>query len=510
MDGAVHTVRPETLGAVILRWAAVQPDAPAFVSQDRAPLTYRALAVLIDDFRQTLNAAGFGRRDRIAIIHPGGADMAACLFGIVSGCTAVPLSPKLTKAEFSNQFRDRGVTGIVIPEEMVTPARDAAVSLSIPVLDLVAAADGVTGSIRPRTRLRGVPDPGGPAEPDDIALILATSGTTSRSKIVPLRHRHIIERSRITADLLGLTPADRCINLNPLSYAGSRVPMILYSGGSIVFLAEFDCDNFFRHLVDLQPTWFQGSFTFQQTIRDRAPDHLPEIEQSCIRFIRTSSGRLDPRIAEDLETYFKAPVIEAYSSTESGRITGNPQPPGARKRGTVGLPVGCEVVILDEEDNRMAPGQRGEVTVRGPGVFDGYENDPEANDAAFFDGWYRTGDEGFFDADGYLTLTGRIKDVINRGGEKISPAEVDAALTAHPDIAEAAVFGISHATLGEIVGAAIVPADGGTPGKRALTRFLSDRLSPFKIPRVFHVVDALPKGPTGKVQRHKLADRFTS
>jgi oxalate---CoA ligase len=498
----------DTICDVICRWAELQPDAPAFISENKAPLTYGALAELIRDFRQTINESGFGRGDRFAIVHPGGADMAAALFGIVGCATAVPLNPRNTAKEFQDQLHDRRVQAVIIQKNLQSPVRDVAKQLDLPVFDLVTDDEGLTGMVRLLAPLHQKPVRPEPSGADDIAYVLATSGTTSSGRIVPLRHRHLMARSQVSADLFGLTPDDRCINLNPLNYAQSRVAMVLASGGSIIFMPHFNVETFFNYLTELKPTWFQGSFTFHQAIRDHAQHHAKEIQESKIRFIRTSSGRLEPHITKDLERIFDVPVIEAYASSETGRIAGNPQPPGIRKPGTVGLPTGCEVLILNENGTPSETLERGEVTVRGHGVIDGYENNPEANAAAFIAGWYRTGDQGFLDEDGYLTLTGRLKEMINRGGEKINPVEVDSALTAHPDIAEAAAFAIPHPRLGEIVGAAIVPLPSRIPDKQELMRFLADRLNAYKIPRSYHVVEEIPRGPTGKILRTRLTDKF--
>jgi thioesterase domain-containing protein/acyl carrier protein len=267
-------------------------------------------------------------------------------------------------------------------------------------------------------------------------------------------------------------------------------------------------ESFFRLLATLGPTWYTGSYTFQHAIHAAAAQHTAEIANSRLRFIRTGSGHLDDRIAEQLEGFMHTPVIAGYSTTETSCICANPLPPRKRKRGTVGLPAGTEVAIMDPDNRPLPPGERGEVVVRCAEVFSGYENDPAANAESFVDGWFRTGDEGVFDEDGYLTLTGRIKDIINRGGEKITPSEVDAALMAHPDVADAITFPVPHTTLGQEVAAAVVPVKGAEMTDETLTRFLRRRLASFKVPRRFVIVDEIPRGTTGKVSRQGLAEQF--
>jgi acyl-CoA synthetase (AMP-forming)/AMP-acid ligase II/thioesterase domain-containing protein/acyl carrier protein len=501
---------PGTIGETIRQWAERTPDAPAFIAEDRLPLTYGALAELMARFGRTLNDSGYGRGDRIGIVHSGGAEMASTLLSVASYATAVPLLSTYTVGEFAIHLHDRKVTGLIVEAGMDTPARAAAEQQGIPVLDVEPVDDSVAGNIvlRPgpeqQARLPGA------AAPDDFVFVMATSGTTSQSKIVPLRHRHNMRRTTASVDFLELREDDRCLILQPLVYAGGLFNLCapLFSGSSVIFLTCFDVATFFRYLETLGPTWYAGSYTFQYSIHAQASNFEEAIRRSRLRFIRTTSGFLDSQIADGIEQLFGVPVIEAYATTESGRISGNPRPPGRNKRGTVGLPLLQEVEIMSAEGRFLPPTERGEVVVRGDQVFDGYENNPAANEAAFIDGWYRTGDEGFFDEDGYLTLTGRIKENINRGGEKITPGEVDDALLRHPDVREATTFPIPHATLGEEVAAAVVLEKGAAVTDQDLNRFLRRRLANFKVPRRILFVASIPKSANGKIQRGQLSKAF--
>ncbi len=218
---------------------------------------------------------------------------------------------------------------------------------------------------------------------------------------------------------------------------------------------------------------------------------------------------IHPNISAGLEKIFGVPVIEAYSSTESGRICGNPLPPRRRKHGTVGPPtLHSNVLIVDDDGSPMVNGERGKVIVRGANVFDRYDHSASAIESAFSGEWYRTGDVGFFDEDGYLTLVGRTKEMINRGGQKIAPVEVDEALLAHPEISDAAAFAVPHPTLGEVVGAAIVVTPNSHVTEQGLSGYLRNRLDPFKWPRAFVFVEQIPRGPSGKIRRQQVVQLF--
>jgi acyl-CoA synthetase (AMP-forming)/AMP-acid ligase II/thioesterase domain-containing protein/acyl carrier protein len=507
----------ETFGDIVRRHARNAPDAPALVAEGQDPLSYGELVRLMDRVRHRLNAMGYGRGDRIAIVAPNGPAMAALITGIWGCATAVPMNPALTVGEFAIHLRDLKVQAVAVDadmdtSDMNTAARAAAREIGLPVLEVERIDKGVAGMIDFRPGVTGgqAARPGA-ALSDDLAMILTTSGTTSHSKIVPANQRQLSAKIDGYVKAFELTAADRCLNLMPLFHGHGLVVSLgatLNSGGSFVTLPEFSVDAFFHLLETLAPTWYTGSYTFHHTIAAAAPSYTVAIEKSRLRLVRTASGHLDSRIADELEVIFRAPVIETYSNTEVALICCTPFPPAVRKRGTVGRACGSEVAIIGPDKRVLATDERGEVVVRGGDTFTGYENDPAANLEAFFDGWFRTGDEGVFDEDGYLTLTGRIKDIINRGGEKITPSEVDDALMGHPDVTDAVTFPVPHATLGQEVAAAVVPAIGADFTDEILARYLRGKLAPFKVPRRFIIVDEIPKGPTGKIPRRSLAEAF--
>jgi acyl-CoA synthetase (AMP-forming)/AMP-acid ligase II/thioesterase domain-containing protein/acyl carrier protein len=504
----------DTICDVIRRWAELQPDAPAILQGDKPPVTYGALIGAIDDIRTGLNQSGFGRGDRIGLIHSGGADMASLLLGIISGATAVPLDPRQTASEYAVHFCDRKVSALIVEPGLSDAAVDAAKQLGLPVLEtLVTDVEG-SEKISITTLDSGQLAPPGLARQDDVALVFGTSGTTDRSKIVPRKHKHLLARASVEEQVYEMTRAEVGILIRPLYFSGSfnHVPAALYSGGSFCVLPSFEITEFFRDVLVHGVTWYTAGPTFQKAIRAYATDNPKIVEGLRLQRIRVGSGSLEPEIADDLERIFSASIETSYSSTETGRIAltcGNKAP---RKKGTVGISIdhfgtaNSEVQIRSPEGNPMPPGARGEIVVKGDQVVDSYENDAEANAAAFVDGWFHTGDEGLLDAEGYLTLTGRIKEMINRGGEKVSPAEVDAALLSHPEVREAATFPIPHQSLGEEVAAAVVAQKGSTLNDKALTKYLLERLTGFKVPRRYIFVDDIPKGETGKVQRYKLAE----
>lgn len=502
-----------TMYDVVRHWANLTPDAPVLVADGRAPLSYRDLLVSIDSTGAALNSFGIGRNDRLAVVHPGGRDMALAILGIWSYATPVPLNPGYTLAEFTNQMRDMRANAVAVAKNMETPARQAAETLDLPIFELTPDGQGGMAVTAEKRRATRASDQAGPVRPDDIVAVIATSGTTSHSKIVPIRHRQLVCRNIYKARDLALSADDRCLNMMQLYHAGGLgqgISTPLIAGGSIAILNDLSINGFFDALESLEPTCCAGPFTFYHAIHRRLPDYRETIARVSprLRFFQSGTGPLNPKIAEEIERTFDTPLVVTYGSTESGTITCEQLNPARRKRGSVGKAIHDGVRVVDEAGHAAEAGAQGEIAVRGPAVFDGYENDEAANRLTFVDGWYRTGDLGYFDADGYLFLTGRIKEMINRGGQKISPGEIDDALLAHPGVLAAAAFPVPHPTLGEIVAAVVVLEDGRPVSEASLLGFLRESLAEYKVPRRLIFVDEIPKGPTGKIQRHKLAAAF--
>ena len=373
----------------------------------------------------------------------------------------------------------------------------------------VHADEATAGGFRVAGPEGAVPPDRAPATFDDIALLLHTSGTTARPKLVPLTHANLQASARNIASTLELTSGDRCLNVMPLFHIHGLVACLaapLAAGGSVIVPPGFDAFTFFRWLTDAAPTWYSAVPTMHQAILTRAARNQAAIGDSPLRFIRSSSASLPPIVMTELEETFGVPVIESYGMTEAAhQMTSNPLPPAVRKPGSVGLAAGPDVAIMEPDGTLLERGTVGEVVIRGSNVTAGYLERPEANAEAFTDGWFRTGDLGRLDDDGYLFLEGRIKEIVNRGGEKISPREIDEALLAHPDVAQAVAFAVPHPKLGEDLAAAVVAADGRRPTPEELRQFVAERVAAFKVPRKVLIVDEIPKGPTGKLQRIGLA-----
>ncbi|MCG8548434.1 MAG: AMP-binding protein [Alphaproteobacteria bacterium] len=502
-----------TLYEAVRHWGTHMPHAPVIVEAGREPLCYGNLLASVDAIGHVLNDIGLGRGNRVAIVHPGGRDMAAAIVGIWSYATAVPVNPDSTPSELDRQLCDMHVDAVAITTDMETPARQAAEKLGLPILDLQPDGRGAMAVSAPPSRTAPRADRPEPSQGEDVAVVLATSGTTSRSKVVPQKHRHLILRNYYTGQSLKVGPKDRCLNLGRLYHSGGlgqglSTPLI--AGGSLGVLTDFSIDGFFQALEALEPTWTTGSYAFYHAVHRQMGAYADAIERVAprLRFLRSGTGPLNPQIAEELEKAFGSAILVTYGTSESGVVTSDSPPPHPRKWGSAGPVLHDDVAVFDEAGQALPRNAEGEIAVCGPTVFDGYEGDEAANRLAFVDGWYRTGDLGYLDADGFLFLTGRIKEMINRGGQKISPGEIDDALLAHPRVHAASAFPVPHPTLGEVVAAAVVLEDGPPIEERALLEFLREQLAEYKVPRRLLFVDEIPKGPTGKVQRHKLAAAF--
>lgn len=503
--------------------AAGADDAPAIAAPDRPVLTYAGLRQHIKQTVATLNGLGIGRNDRVAIVLPNGPEMATSFVSIGAGATTAPLNPAYQSSEYEFYLSDLQAKALLVEEGSDSPAIDVAQALNIPILHLtttptapagsfkIVSVDGGVGSSAPSTALR-TSEQGGFATADDVALVLHTSGTTSRPKIVPLAHKNVCASAHNISQTLALTPADCCLNVMPLFHIHGLMAAVLSSlkaGASIFCSPGFNALKFFAWLTESQATWYTAVPTMHQAILDRAARNPEAIAEAKLRFIRSSSASLPPPVFNALEETFGVPVIEAYGMTEaSHQMTSNPLPPRPRKPGSVGVPLGLEVAIMDNEGHLFPPGSIGEIVIRGPNVTGGYENNPQANAESFTDGWFRTGDQGAIDEDGYLEIKGRLKEIINRGGEKISPREVDEVLLDHPAVAQVVTFAMPHVKLGEEVAAAVILREGSQADERELRDFVRERLANFKVPRKILLVAEIPKGPTGKMQRIGLAERL--
>ncbi|MBM3746625.1 MAG: AMP-binding protein [Acidobacteria bacterium] len=483
-------------------------DAPALLAPAREPLTYAGLAEQTLRLACGLREAGIGPSDRVAVVLPNGPDMAAAFVGVAAAAACAPLNPSHTRQDFEFYLSDLCAKALLWEEGAPSQAPEAARALGIQVITLRQRARAGEFDL-PRSGPAG--DPGRPG-PGHVALLLHTSGTTSRPKLVPLSAASLTASAAHIADTLALGPSDRCLNILPLFHIHGLMAAVLASvraGASVVCTDGFYASGFFEWMRRFQPSWYTAVPTMHQGILGRAGEHAEVIRQVPLRFIRSSSAPLPPSVLAELEQVFGAPVIEAYGMTEGAhQIASNPLPPARRKPGSVGLAAGPEVAIMGESGQLLPPGQTGEVVIRGRNVTSGYEANESANHAAFANGWLRTGDQGWQDSEGYLYLTGRLKELINRGGEKISPREIDEVLLAHPAVRQAVAFAVGHAQLGEEVAVAVEMKPGCSDTAGELRRWAGERLAAFKVPRLVRIVDSIPRGPTGKLQRIGLAEKL--
>jgi oxalate---CoA ligase len=490
---------------------ANQPsDAAAIAAPERVAMSYGTFANLCETTVRSLNNLGLGRNDRLAMVLPNGPEMAAAFVACASAVTAAPLNPAYREDEFHFYMDDLKAKALLVEEGSSSPAIAAAHRLGMAVLTLVPARQAGSFTISGGEASEAAK--GGLAQGSDLALVLHTSGTTSRPKIVPLTHANLIASAHNISRTLQLSPTDRCLNIMPLFHIHGLVAAVLAtlaSGGSIFCTPGFNALKFFAWMEEAKPTWYTAVPTMHQAILARAARNADVIKANPLRFIRSSSASLPIPVFAQLEETFGCPVIEAYAMTENAhQMTSNHLPPGKRKPGFVGCAAGPEVAVMAPDGKLLAPGEEGEVVTRGPNVTAGYENNPAANAAGFAFGWFHTGDQGVMDEDGYLKITGRLKEMINRGGEKVAPVEVDEVLMQHPAVHQALTFALPHDKLGEEVAAAIVLREGASVSERELQDFANARLAAFKVPRKVVIVGEIPKGATGKLQRIGLARKL--
>lgn len=503
-----------TIRDLIEEQANRYPSATAIMAPGRAPLTYRALSEQIKETVGELNPLGVGRNDRVAVVLPNGPEMAVTFLAVASGATCAPLNPAYGAREFDFYLSDLRAKALIVQAGADTPAREVAHKLRVPIIELLPDRRGKAGSFTLAGSVGRSATDAGLAGPDDVALVLHTSGTTSRPKMVPLSHVNLCTSARNVSSAFELNGRDRCLNVMPLFHIHGLVAAVLStvaSGGSVVCTPGFDAEGFFKWLDAFEPTWFTAVPTMHQAILEHAPFHGDAIEGHSLRFIRSCSASLAPAVMAELEAVFGVPVLESYGMTEAAhQMTSNPLPPRQRKPGSVGVATGPDVAVMDEEGQLLGRTETGEIVIQGANVTRGYEDNPEANQRAFGDGWFRTGDQGYLDDDGYLFITGRIKELINRGGEKVAPREVDEVLLDHPAVAQAVTFGVPHETLGEDVAAAVVLREHVSVTEREMREHAFHHLADYKVPTQVVIVEEIPKGPTGKLQRIGLAEKLGS
>ena len=513
------TTRYTTLSEML---DAQNPAAIALTAPGGVPLRYEALTALVRRTLAQLNAWGLGRGDRVALVLPNCPELATAFVAVASACSAAPLNMAYTEKDFDFYLGDLNAKALIVAEGSSSSALTVAARRGIAVLTLKAEPQSGAGSFTlsradgPATNApaNGEQAKNGLAQADDVALILHTSGTTSRPKIVPLSQRNVVASACNIRDTLRLSKADIGLHVMPMFHIHGLIAAILapWAAGSRVFCSPgFDALKFFGWMQEARPTWYTAVPTMHQALLLRAARNAEVIRAHPLRFMRSSSSSMPTQVIAELEQVFGAPLIEAYGMTEAAhQMASNPLPPARRIPGSVGVAAGPEIAIMNDAGELLAPGQIGEVVIRGDNVMRGYENNPEANAKAFTHGWFRTGDQGSLSAEGYLTLTGRLKEIINRGGEKISPLKIDEALMDHPAVQQVVAFAMPHDKLGEDVAAVVVLREGQTLSEQDLRAFAATRLAAFEVPRRVIFMREIPKGATGKLQRiglwQKLVD----
>ncbi len=475
-------------------------------------LTYAALRSQMQQTHRVLSRIGLRRDDTVATSLRNGPETAALFLALASYCRVAPLNPSYTVPEIVFALGDLEARAFIFTED----AREAANAAGQSGVQRIFLKRGHTPGAYELTTERGriatfaASSP--PPRPDDIALLLHTSGTTARPKLVPITHRSITLSARGVARVLELTQEDRCLAVMPLFHIHGLVGGLLASisaGATVCCAPGFQALSFFHWLDDSRATWYSAVPTIHQTILARMKYNQDVLRRHQLRLIRSSSAPLFPAVWKQLESAFGARVLNAYGMTEAAhQISSVPLRGDSRFHGTVGAATGPEVGIIDSNGTLLSSGVTGEVVLRGEQVMRGYLKPPEANKTVFTNGWFRTGDEGFLDSKGALTLTGRLKEMINSGGEKVSPYEVEEALLLHPAVSEAVAFAAPHALLGEEVAAAVVVHTGAQVSERDLLRSVRGRLARCKIPRQLLFLDEIPRGATGKLQRIGLAARL--
>ena len=477
-------------------------------SEKNEKLSYGEFKIFNEKISRQLAATNVKNSDRAAIVLPNGPLMASSFLSISSYMSAAPLNPSYKQEEFEFYLDDLKPKFLLVEPNSKSLAVIAAKNLNIPVFEMKISDNQPLGTFELFDKETDYKNP----NDTDEALVLHTSGTTSRPKIVPLSNLNIFTSAVNISKSLKLTTDDHCLNIMPLFHIHGLIAVLSASakvGASVCASNGFNALKFLDLAETQNITWYSGVPTMHQAILLRAQKNSDKAKKLNLRFIRSSSASLPPAIFEQLNDIFETPVIEAYGMTEAThQMASNPLPPAIQKPGLVGMPAGPEICIMNDKNEKLLQGEIGEICIKGDNVTNGYENNPEANKQSFVNDWFRTGDEGFFDEDGYLKISGRLKEIINKGGEKISPLEVDNILMDFPPIDQALCFGYKDKMLGEDIAVAIKLKENKSCTEDDIKSYANEKLAKFKIPKKIFIVEDIPKGATGKLQRIGLAKKF--
>jgi acyl-CoA synthetase (AMP-forming)/AMP-acid ligase II/acyl carrier protein len=486
------------------------PDRGAILAPGRQPMTYGALWMQTCDIVGGLRSIGVGRTDRVAVVLPDGPEAAVAMVAVAAGAVCVPLNPGFTEDEYLRYFGELQLAALLTRADLNSASRRVALAMGIPVIDVATRPNQAAGAFGIVGQRQHTAD-GEFASSADDAFLLLTSGSTSRPKTVPLTHASVCLSAHNVGAVLALGSRDRLLSVLPLFHGHGLISGLLAAlaaGSSVVCTPGFDATGFFGWLTEFRPTWYTAVPAIHQAVLSSADSHKQAAQHSSLRLVRSASTTLSNAVLNGLEALFGVPVIDTYGMTESAtQIAANPMQ--RRKPGSVGLPAGPEIAILGSRGRPLLAGKRGEIALRGPTITRGYDNDAAATASSFRDNWFRTGDLGYLDADGYLFIVGRIKEIIHKGAQKVAPAEVEGALLSHPDVIDAAVFAVPHGRLGADVAAAVVLRPNAKLSAQRLRDFARERLAGFKVPGVIRIVPQIPKGAGGKIKRGELAAVFS-
>jgi acyl-CoA synthetase (AMP-forming)/AMP-acid ligase II len=525
---AAHSAAPllNNLSELLTRHVKEQPERTAVGTSDRGiVLSYGQLDVLVRSGMAQLSALGLGRGATIAIVSDNSVEFVVGLLAVASsGARVAPLNPALTSSELSRRLSEISAHAVLAPEHLASKL-EFADAIAGSAARWIMSIESSGGAYQVRIANRNGPSPASglatatsaPIDGEDVALLMFTAGTTSAPKVVPLTHRNIVASVRSISSGYDLSPQDATLIVMPLFHGHGLVAGLLAtlaSGGSAYLTSTggFSAHVFWADVVRLGVTWFTAVPTIHRILLSRASREYPGSSSVALRFIRSCSAPLDEELATKMIATFRVPLISAYGMTEaSHQVSSNPLPVhGSNKPSSVGLPTGVQIRIVTEDGKDAATGSIGEIWVRGATVTAGYLNNSQANSASFVDGWFRSGDLGSRDADGYLFVRGRLKEIINRGGEKISPGDIDAALLCHPKVLEAASFGESDAIYGENVQAAVILRPGTEATEVELRDYCRTKLSAFEVPERIFIVAGFPRTAKGSTDRRALAARFAA
>lgn len=508
-------MHPDTLVTLLDRG---RRDAAALISPEHdLTISYARFMDETHAVRDGLRACGVRPGDTVGFVMPNGPEVLFTFFGaLAAGAAAMPINPELKPEEIDFALDDSRASLVIVTPDAVDrltgcaalPERRALLRFSASHGSTIEGPDAGTAAAAPaREEATGGPAALGSAAD---ALLLYTSGTTSRPKGVQLTHHNLLASARNVAESYALTPADKTLCVMPLFHVHGLVASVmatLHAGGTVVVPRRFSASGFWPLVQRYRPTWYTAVPTIHTILLNSADEHLGTTAPPPLRFVRSCSSALAPATQEGFESRFNVAVLQAYGMTEAAhQVATNPLPPAARKEGSVGLPTGLQVTVLDDDGNELPGGVIGEVSIRGENVTRGYLRNPDATAAAFTNGWFRTGDQGSIDAEGYVFLQGRIKELINRGGEKITPLEIDEVLLRHPKVAEAVAVGVPHEIYGEEVEAVVALHPGQTATAEELIAFTKTHLANFKAPKAIRFVPEIPRGATGKIQRRRLLE----